>query len=81
MKLQGKSIWKNYLYNFLYKIITLILPLITAPYLARVIGAEGVGIYAYQIAIANYFIMFAKLGILNYGVRNVAAIKSDQMLL
>lgn len=81
MKLQGKSIWKNYLYNFLYKIITLILPLITAPYLARVIGAEGVGIYAYQIAIANYFIMFAKLGILNYGVRNVAAIKSDQLLL
>lgn len=69
------KIWKNFIYNFSYKILTLILPFVLAPYLSRVVGAEGVGIYSYQVAISTYFIMFAKLGILNYGVRNVAMIK------
>ena len=50
-----KSIMKNYLYNLTYQILTLILPLITASYLARVLGARGNGIYIYTYTIVKYF--------------------------
>ena len=49
-KIAKKSILKNYLYNLTYQILTLILPLITASYLARVLGAAGNGIYIYTMA-------------------------------
>ena len=40
------SLKKNVAYNFAYQLLILILPLVTAPYLSRVIGAEGVGVYS-----------------------------------
>ena len=46
------SIKKNYIYNTLYEILAIIAPLITAPYVSRVFGADGVGIYSYT---SNYF--------------------------
>ena len=67
-----KSIAKNYLYNLTYQILTLILPLITASYLARVLGAEGNGIYIYTYTIVNYFVLFGSLGISIYGQREIA---------
>ena len=50
----------------------IVVPLITTPYLTRVIGAEGIGTYAFNYAIVSYFILFIKLGIDNYGNRAVA---------
>ena len=52
-----------------YEVLILILPLITSPYIARVIGVEGVGLYSYSYTIANYFVLFSMLGIKNYGNR------------
>lgn len=69
---------KNLVYNFIYQITVMILPLITAPYLARVIGAEGVGIYSYYNSITMYFIYFAMLGISNYGNRAIAKICNNK---
>ncbi len=66
------SIKKNFTYNVFYQILTLILPLITAPYVSRVIGAEGQGIYSYTYSIAYYFMLFAMLGLKNYGNREIA---------
>ena len=40
------SVKKNFSYNIIFQILTLIMPLITAPYIARVIGAEGQGIFS-----------------------------------
>lgn len=71
MILKGK-IAKNYLYNLLYQIAVLIIPLITAPYLSRILGAEGIGIYSYNYSIAYYFCLFVMLGINNYGNRSIA---------
>lgn len=62
----------NLLYNMVYQITIMILPLITTPYISRVIGAEGIGIYSYYMAIAQYFIYFAMLGMSNYGNRLIA---------
>ena len=67
-----KSIAKNYIYNMVYQVLTLILPLITTPYLSRVLGAEGNGIYSYTYAIVTYFILFGSLGVALYGQREIA---------
>lgn len=69
---------KNITYNFLYQILNLILPFITAPYLARVIGAEGVGIYSFAQSIALYFSYFAVLGLNNYGNRSIAEVQNNK---
>lgn len=67
-----KSITKNYIYNLIYQVVVLILPLITAPYISRVLGAENIGIYSYTISIVTYFILFGSLGIAIYGQREIA---------
>lgn len=59
----------------------MLLPLVTAPYLARIIGAEGVGIYAYNYSVAYYFMLIAKMGLINYGTRNISKVKNDRALL
>ena len=63
------SIKKNYIYNTLYEILAIIAPLITAPYVSRVFGADGVGIYSYTSAITAYFTMFSAMGIKSYNVK------------
>ena len=73
-----KSILKNYLYNLTYQILTLILPLITASYLARVLGATGNGIYIYTYTMVNYFVLFGSLGISMYGQREIAYVQNDK---
>ena len=56
----------------------MLLPLITAPYLSRVIGTTGVGLYAYSFSIAQYCVLFAKLGLVNYGTRECAKIRTNK---
>ena len=56
-----KSVVKNYMYNLAYQILILILPLVTTPYLSRVLGAQGVGIYSFTYAIVTYFVLFGSL--------------------
>ena len=56
----------NFMYNAVYQILILIVPFITTPYVARTIGAEGVGTYSYTYSIVSYFMMFALLGMNNY---------------
>lgn len=68
----NKSVTKNYIYNLIYQILVLILPLVTAPYVSRVLGAENIGIYSYTLSISAYFILFGSLGIALYGQREIA---------
>ena len=73
----SKSITKNYIYNLIYQILVLILPLITTPYISRVLGAENIGIYSYTLSISAYFILFGSLGIALYGQREIAYNQKD----
>lgn len=75
------SVKKNFIYSILYQIFVIIMPLITTPYIARVIGPEGVGIQAYTFSVANYFVLFAMLGINNYGNRSIAMVRDDKVKL
>ncbi|WP_268729706.1 oligosaccharide flippase family protein, partial [Streptococcus gallolyticus] len=58
---------KNYLYNMSYQVIAIILPLITVPYISRVLGSEAVGINSYTNAIITYFVLIANIGLTVYG--------------
>ncbi len=73
-----KSYKKNIFYNSIYRCIVFISPLITSPYLARVLGAEKLGIYSDTNAFATYFVIFALLGVNDYGNRSVAQVRDDR---
>lgn len=69
---------KNYLYNAFYQIFILLVPLITTPYLARVLGPKGVGINAYTNSIIQYFILFGSIGVNLYGNRQIAYVRNNR---
>lgn len=73
-----KSITKNYLYNLAYQILVMILPIITTPYISRVLGAENIGIYSYTLSISTFFILFGSLGIALSGQREIAYLQNDK---
>lgn len=66
------SLKMGVIWNTLYQILALILPLITAPYVARTIGPSGTGIYSFTSSVQYYFSMFAALGTVTYGSREIA---------
>lgn len=63
---------QNFIYNTAYQILVLIAPLITAPYVSRVLGATGIGIYSYAQSIAMYFVLVGAVGTTLYGQREIA---------
>lgn len=72
-----KSIQVNYIYNFCYQVLVLITPLLTSPYLARVLGADGVGTSSYIESIASYFVLFATMGITTFGQREISYVQEN----
>lgn len=69
---------KNFLYNIVYQILILIIPIVTVPYVSRVLGSTGIGIYSYTYSIVYYFMMFAMLGLNNYGNRSIAKVRDNK---
>ena len=65
----------------MYNVLALIIPLITTPYISRVMGAENIGIYSYAYSIASYFGLFILLGLKNYGNRTIAGVRDDRQKL
>lgn len=72
------SIKRNYFYNVSYQIVLMITPLITTPYLSRVLGPEGIGAVSYAESIVAYFTLFAVLGITTYGQREISYVQDDR---
>ena len=64
---------KNYLYNLSYQILTIILPIITVPYVTRIFTSEDLGNYGFYNSIVSYFSLFAMLGIGLYGTKQIAS--------
>ena len=61
----------------MYQIVAIIIPIITTPYVSRVLGANNIGIYGYTVSISAYFILFGSLGISLYGQREIAYCQGD----
>ena len=73
------SIKKNFIYNSIYQIMIMFIPLITTPYISRVLGASGIGTYSYAYSIANYYVLFIMLGLNNYGNRSIAKVRDEKI--
>lgn len=72
------KIVRNYLYNAGYQIFLLLVPLITTPYIARVLGPHGVGVNSFTNSIIQYFVLFGSIGINLYGNREIAYHRDDK---
>lgn len=62
-----------------YQLFVIIVPLITIPYISRVLGPSGVGINSYTNSIAQYFILLGSLGVSTYGNRQIAYERQNKM--
>ena len=58
-----EKIIKNYLYSLTYQLLTIIVPLVTTPYIARVLSSKEMGLYDYSLTICTYFMFVASAGI------------------
>lgn len=76
-KRTGASVSKNIAYNLLYQLSLYITPLITTPYLSRVLGGEMIGRYSFAQSIVSYFVLVATMGTSYYGQRRIAAATGD----
>lgn len=73
----GKSVKKNYVFNLIYQMTLILIPLISIPYVSRVLLEEGVGIYSYAEAIVSYFTYFAVIGTTTYAHREIGKVQDD----
>jgi len=69
---------KNALYNIAYRVFSVFLPLVTAPWLSRTVGQAGVGLYSYAWSISYLFCLVGMLGLGDYGVRAVARVRDER---
>ncbi|MFI3284689.1 MAG: polysaccharide biosynthesis C-terminal domain-containing protein [Erysipelotrichaceae bacterium] len=73
-----KKLLSNYLYNILYQLVKVALPVIIVPYTMGHLGAETLGISDFAGNIANWFILFGVLGINIYGNREIARVRDNK---
>lgn len=72
------SIQYNFIMNIILKMSAFVFPLISFPYVSRVLGASGNGKIAFAAAVVNYFSLFASLGIPSYGVKACAQVRDNK---
>ncbi len=75
--MKKKSLVLNAALNGLRNILNLIFPLITFPYVTRVLSVSGIGEYNFANSIVSYFLLLAGLGVSKYGVREGAKYRDD----
>lgn len=68
---------KNYFYTASYQLLSIIIPMITAPYISRTLGPSGAGINAFTYSLVSYFLLIANLGINYYGNREIAYVRDS----
>lgn len=76
--MRKKSLGVNALLNGLRSALNLIFPLITFPYVSRVLSVDGMGIYNFSNTYVNYFVLIAGLGVATYAVREGAKYRDNE---
>ena len=76
--MKKQSVKKNYIYNLLYQMLAVVIPLLITPYVSRVLGAGNIGAFSYTTAVTGYFVLFGNLGIATYGQLRIAAFRNDK---
>lgn len=73
------SIKKNFITNGIKIFFNLLFPIITFPYISRILGPVGIGKITFATSIINYFLLFTNLGIPLYGIREVARTRENKL--
>ncbi len=76
--IKNRSIKFNYIMNIILTMSSFIFPLITYPYVSRILMPEGMGKISFASSVIQYFVMFAQLGIPTYGIRVCAKVRDDK---
>ncbi len=76
--MEKPSIIKNFILNNIYQIVSILSPVVTAPYISRVLATEGVGIYSYTYSVQMLAVMLAALGTSSYGAREMSVARDDR---
>lgn len=72
------SVTFNFIMNFILTVSSVVFPLITFPYVSRILLPVGIGKVASAMGVANYFSMVSMLGIPTYGIRACAQVRDDK---
>lgn len=78
MRDRQKSLKYNFVMNVLLTVSSFLFPVVTFPYVSRVLGPDGTGRVAFATSVISYFAMFAQLGIPTYGIRACAKVRDDK---
>ena len=74
------NIVSNIFYQVSYELFAILLPLFTAPFISRMLGADMLGVYSYSRTLATYFGLFGMLGVKNHGNREISRRRDDKDL-
>ncbi|MGX2949462.1 oligosaccharide flippase family protein, partial [Ursidibacter sp. B-7004-1] len=73
-----RSVKFNFIMNLILTGSNFLFPLITFPYISRILQPEGTGKVAFATSFVTYFVMFASFGVANYGVRAIAQARDNK---
>lgn len=76
--MKQKSLKLNAFLMAIRNVLSVLFPMITFPYISRVLGVENVGRYNYASSIISYFLLLSGLGIRNYAIREGPALREDR---
>ena len=76
-----RSVKFNFLMNLVLTVSNFLFPLITFPYVSRILLPEGTGKVAFALSVVSYFSIFASFGVATYGVRVCAQVRDNKDLL
>ena len=68
----------NFLMNMLLTVSNFLFPLLTFPYVSRVLSPIGTGKVAFAYCLVSYFSIFAAFGVANYGIRACAQVRDNK---
>lgn len=75
------SITLNFIMNIILTMSSFVFPLITFPYVSRILGADGNGKIQMATSFVAYFVLVSQLGIPTYGIKACAALRDDRKAL
>ena len=80
-QLKTNSIKMNAFLNVLKTTSCVIFPLITFPYVSRVLEVESIGAYNFTSSVISYCLLFAGLGVSNYAIREGSQYRNNKAMM
>ena len=78
---KSKALKTNFIMNTILTLSSFVFPLITFPYVSRILLPEGTGRVSFATSVVTYFLLLSQLGIPTYGIRACARVRDDRKAL